>query len=69
MAAQGFSVVIDQRREGGYTAWSTDDDDLKVEVRESPGEALALRAGERYAQGHVWLRANGPGAPRLEILS
>jgi hypothetical protein len=31
-AAQGFSVVIDQRREGGYTAWSTDDDDLKVEA-------------------------------------
>jgi hypothetical protein len=32
-AAEGFSVVVDQRSEGGYTAWSTDDDDLKVEAQ------------------------------------
>lgn len=31
-AARGLSVVIDQRRDGGYTAWSTDDDDLKAEA-------------------------------------
>jgi len=30
-APDGFSVVIDQRSQGGYTAWSTDDDDLRVE--------------------------------------
>jgi hypothetical protein len=31
-AADGFSVVIDRRSQGGYTAWSTDDDNLKVEA-------------------------------------
>lgn len=31
-AAHGCSVVIDQRSQGGYTAWSTDDDDLRVEA-------------------------------------
>ena len=31
-AAGGFSLVIDQPSHGGYTAWSTDDDDLRVEA-------------------------------------
>ncbi len=31
-AADGFSVVIDPRSQGGYTAWSTDDDDLRMEA-------------------------------------
>ncbi|TMD09015.1 MAG: hypothetical protein E6J01_02940 [Chloroflexi bacterium] len=31
-AADGFSVVIDHRSQGGYTAWSADDDDLRVEA-------------------------------------
>jgi hypothetical protein len=31
-AADGFTVVIDQRSDGGYSAWSTNDDDLKVEA-------------------------------------
>jgi hypothetical protein len=30
-ASEAFSVVVDERTGGGYTAWSTDDDDLKVE--------------------------------------
>jgi hypothetical protein len=30
--ADGLNVVIDQRSQGGYTAWSTDDDDLRVEA-------------------------------------
>src|SRR5260370_9967263 len=29
-ADDGFTVVIDQRSDGGYSAWSTNDDDLKV---------------------------------------
>jgi len=31
-APDGFSVAIDQRSQGGYTAWSTDDDDLRLEA-------------------------------------
>jgi hypothetical protein len=31
-ASDGFSVVVDERKGGGYTAWSTDDDNLKVEA-------------------------------------
>ncbi len=31
-ATDGFSVVIDHRSQGGYTGWSTDDEDLRVEA-------------------------------------
>src|SRR6266851_4990362 len=48
--SEAFSVVVDERKGGGYTAWSTDDDDLKVE-----GSTL-LAVDEqvrRYVHGHL----------------
>jgi hypothetical protein len=45
-ASDGFSVVVDERKGGGFTAWSTDDDDLKV-------EAPTLLAVDEGVRGYV----------------
>jgi hypothetical protein len=63
-AAQRLSVVIDQRGDGGYTAWSTDDDDLKVEapsilaideqVRRHVRERLVENERQDLSLAYVW---------------
>lgn len=49
-AADGVSVVIDQRGQGGYTAWSADDDDLKVEA---PTLLAVDEQVRRYLHDHL----------------
>jgi hypothetical protein len=49
-AADGFTVVIDQRGHGGYAAWSTDDDDLKVEA---PTILAVDEQVRRYLHDHL----------------
>src|SRR5260370_29502071 len=49
-ASEAFSVVVDERNGGGYTAWSTDDDDLKVEGSTLQGVDEQVR---RYVHGRL----------------
>jgi hypothetical protein len=49
-AADRFTVVIDQRGQGGYAAWSTDDDDLKVEA---PTLLAVDEQVRRYLHDHL----------------
>jgi len=63
-ASDGFHVVIDQRSQGGYTAWSTDDDDLRVEaptllgadeqVRRFVHDRLVDDEGQELSLAYVW---------------
>jgi hypothetical protein len=63
-ASDGFSVVADERKGGGYTAWSTDDDDLKVEaptllavdeqVRQYLRDRLVDNEKQEMSLAYVW---------------
>jgi hypothetical protein len=47
---EGLSIIIDQESGGGYAAWSTDDDDLKVEA---PTLLAVDQQVRRYLHGHL----------------
>jgi len=49
-AVDGFTVVIDQRSQGGYTAWSAHADDLKVEASTLLAVDEQVR---RYLHDHI----------------
>jgi hypothetical protein len=64
MAARGFSLVVDELSEGGYSAWSTDSADLRVEaptlvemdekVRQCIRDRLVDKENRELSVAYVW---------------